>query len=144
MQIQSLGHVVLKVSDRARAEAFYTGILGLKQVAYYEPLRISFFSLGDHHDFAIQAMGADAPKADENGVGLQHVAFKLGDSIDILRAAKADLDAAGVATTPVDHGVTKSLYFQDPDGNTIEVYVDVSDVWRTDPQRVADARPLKL
>ena len=43
-----------------------------------------------------------------------------------------------------DHVVTKSIYFDDPDGNTIEVYVDASDVWRTDPQSVAAIAPLTL
>ena len=43
-----------------------------------------------------------------------------------------------------DHTVTESIYFDDPDGNTIEVYVDVSDVWRTDPQTVATIAPLSL
>jgi hypothetical protein len=31
-----------------------------------------------------------------------------------------------------------------PDGNMIEVYVDVSEVWHDDPQRVADFEPLTL
>lgn len=144
MQIQSLGHVVLKVRERARAEAFYGGVLGLKKVAYNEPYRISFYSLGDHHDFAIQEVGADAPGSTDQSVGLQHVAFKIGENLDILRAAKAEFDAAGIETRPVDHGVTKSLYFRDPDGNQLEVYVDVSDVWRADPQTVAEAKPLQL
>ena len=40
--------------------------------------------------------------------------------------------------------MTKSLYFQDPDGNGIELYVDASDVWRQVPQRVAQAVALEL
>jgi catechol-2,3-dioxygenase len=40
--------------------------------------------------------------------------------------------------------VSKSLYFQDPDGNGVEVYVDASQVWRTEPQRVAQVKPLQL
>ena len=32
----------------------------------------------------------------------------------------------------------------DPFGNTIELYVDTSDVWRTDPQQVATIAPLTL
>ena len=43
-----------------------------------------------------------------------------------------------------DHTVTQSIYFDDPDGNTIEVYIDASDVWRTDPQTVATMAPLSL
>jgi len=72
------------------------------------------------------------------------VAFKIGTTLDELRAARVKLDAAGVATTPIDHEVTKSLYFADPDGNGVEVYVDVSDAWRGDPGRVAKVKPLDL
>jgi catechol 2,3-dioxygenase len=72
------------------------------------------------------------------------VAFNIGTTIDELREAKAKLDVAGIATTPVDHEVTKSLYFVDPDGNGVEVYVDASDVWRREPQRVAQLMPLEL
>ena len=31
-----------------------------------------------------------------------------------------------------------------PDGNGIELYVDASDVWRREPQRVAQLKPLEL
>ena len=58
--------------------------------------------------------------------------------------AAGALEAAGITPDPVDHEVTKSLYFDDPDGNNVEVYVDVSDVWRTEPQRVAQIEPLDI
>ena len=72
------------------------------------------------------------------------MAFKIGNDIDVLREAKAHLDAAGVRTRPVDHEVTLSLYFEDPDGNGIELYVDTSDAWREEPQKVAQGEPLEL
>ena len=53
MQIESLGHVVIKVRDVARSEAFYNGVLGLPIVARNERSTMTFFSLGDHHDFAV-------------------------------------------------------------------------------------------
>jgi catechol 2,3-dioxygenase len=68
---------------------------------------------------------------------LQHVAFKVGDDIDALKQTKRDLEAAGVSVRPVDHGVTKSLYFTYPDGNGLEVYIDASDEWRGDPASIA-------
>lgn len=144
MKIQSLGHVVLKVRDRKRSEAFYAGVLGLPLVARFEGPLMSFFSLGDHHDFAVMEVGPDAPLPAENGVGVHHVAFKIGNSLDDLKKAKAYLEGAGIPVKPVDHEVTQSLYMQDPDGNGIEVYVDVSDVWRAEPQRVAQGRPLAI
>jgi catechol 2,3-dioxygenase len=144
MKIKGLGHVVLRVTDRARAEAFYSGVLGLPVCARFDEggMKMLFFSLGNHHDFAVMEVGGAA--ASTTGAGLHHVAFKIGDSLDELREAKARLDAAGIATNPVDHEVTKSLYFEDPDGNGVELYVDASDVWRREPQRVAQLSPLEL
>ncbi|MEX2616621.1 MAG: VOC family protein [Alphaproteobacteria bacterium] len=145
MKVQSLGHVVLRVSNLERAEAFYSGILGLPVCARYPERQMVFFSLGDHHDFAIASVGEDAPPAAGNTAGLAHVAFRLGDDLEILRKAKADLEAAGVTVQRiVDHEVSKSIYVNDPDGNGIEVYVDGSDIWKTEPQRVAQAQPLAL
>jgi len=144
MKIESLGHVVIKVSDQQRAEDFYHGVLGLPIAARGKQPPMTFFSLGNHHDFAIVALGKDAASAGDNAVGLFHVAFKIGDDIETLREARAHLDKAGVESTPVDHEVTQSLYFADPDGNVIELYVDVSDAWKKEPQRVAQAVPLKL
>ena len=144
MKIQSLGHVVLKVSNQARAEAFYNGILGLPIVARMQGRAMTFFSLGNHHDFAIAAIGDDAPEADKSAVGLAHVAFKIGDDLATLKAAQADLNAAGVQTRAIDHGVSQSLYFADPDGNGVEVYVDGSDIWKREPQAVANSQAMVL
>lgn len=145
MKIESLGHVVLKVRDRARAEAFYHGILGLPICARLDqPICMTFFSLGNHHDFAVMQVGADAPAPPAQSPGLLHVAFKIGNDLDTLREAKTHLEAAGVKVTPIDHDVTKSLYFDDPDGNNLEVYVDLSDAWKTDPMRIANLKRFEL
>lgn len=145
MKIQSLGHVVVKVRDRARSEAFYAGVLGLPVATRSDSLKMTFFALGGtHHDFALVEVGKDAPEADRNGVGLSHVAFKIGDDLEVLRQAKAELDRAGIACGAADHGVSASLYMADPDGNRIELYVDQSDAWKSDPAAVAHYRPLAL
>jgi catechol 2,3-dioxygenase len=146
MKIKSLGHVVLRVTDRERAERFYGGVLGLPICARYDEggLKMAFFTLGNHHDFAVMEVTGEGSGHGETAVGLHHVAFNIGTTLDELREAKAKLEAAGIATSPVDHEVTKSLYFADPDGNGIEVYVDASDVWRREPQRVAQVMPLEL
>ncbi|HXQ09734.1 MAG TPA: VOC family protein [Caulobacteraceae bacterium] len=146
MQIKSLGHAVLKVTDCARAEQFYGDLLGLPVCARFDEdgMKMTFFTLGNHHDFAVmEVSGAGSTRAD-TAVGLHHVAFKIGDDLAELREAKAKLEAAGIAFKPVDHEVTKSLYFEDPDGNGIELYVDASDIWRREPQRVAQLHPLEL
>ena len=144
MQIESLGHVVIKVRDVERSEAFYNGVLGLPVVARSTRGPMTFFSLGDHHDFAILAVGDDAESPGGKAVGLAHVAFKIGTTLDELKDAKQHLDERGIESAPVDHEVTQSLYFADPDGNQVELYVDTSDVWKSEPQRVAQASRLEL
>ncbi len=145
MRIQQLGHVVIKVRDLDRAEQFYSGVLGLPVVARRDTPPMTFFSLGNHHDFAILATGNDGPDSPPNAPGLFHVAFRIGESIEELSEAKAHLESKGVTVQMIaDHTVTKSIYFADPDGNGVEVYVDASDIWHQDPQRVADMEPLTL
>ena len=146
MQIKALGHVVLRVTDCERAERFYNGILGLPVCARFDEhgMRMTFFSLGNHHDFAVMQVSGEGSSHAESAVGLHHVAFKIGTDLDELREAKAKLEAAGIKPDPVDHEVTKSLYFADPDGNGVELYIDASDVWRREPQRVAQIAPLAL
>jgi catechol 2,3-dioxygenase len=146
MKIKSLGHVVLRVTDLERAERFYSGLLGLPLCARLDEagIKMAFFTLGNHHDFAVMEVNGESSDRSETAAGLHHVAFNIGTTLDELREAKVKLDAAGIAMHPVDHEVTKSLYFADPDGNGIELYVDASDVWRREPQRVAQLKPLEL
>ena len=142
MQIQSLGHAVVKVRDRERSERFYNGLLGMPIINRTE--RMTFFSLGNHHDLAIAEVGKDAPLPEHNAVGLAHLAFCLGREFEDLRAAKALLDAEGIATRPIEHGKTYSLYLADPDGNGIELYVDRYDDWRESPVQEPVSIPLVI
>jgi catechol-2,3-dioxygenase len=144
MKVQALGHVVIKVRNRELAERFYSGLLGIRIAARMTEPPMTFFSLGNHHDFAITVVGDDAPSAPERAPGLFHVAFKVGNTLDELREAKVRLKAAGLDAIAFDHVVTQSLYVADPDGNTVELYVDGSDAWKTNPAIVASIGPLQL
>ncbi len=146
MVVQALGHVVLKVSDLKRSVPFYRDVLGLKEVARLGRGMV-FFSAGDkHHDLALAEIGPNASSPSPHAVGLYHVAFKVGDSLDELRAWKRHLDRHGVPILGMaDHKVSQSLYVADPDGIEIELYVDTDPrIWREDPASVATVEPLAL
>lgn len=146
MKIQGVGHVVLKVRDLDRSAQFYRDVLGLKEVARYQN-RMVFFSAGqNHHDLAILSVGPNAPAPDPVSVGLYHVALKIGDNLDLLREAKAHLEAHGVKIRGVsDHRVSQSIYVEDPDGNVVELFVDADPaLWVRDPSSVATVLPLQL
>jgi len=80
-------------------------------------------------------------------IGLYHIGIKIGDSLDELRDALRELQAAGVTITGAsDHTVSQSLYLLDPDGNEVELYVDVDpSIWEKNPAAVlSPIKPLRL
>ena len=125
IQARKLGHIVLKVRDAAKSRDFYTRTLGLK-VAHKDLERGAvFLSFGEaHHDLALfQLATGDAPDAAQPG--LHHMAWQLG-SVEELEAAYRELKALGVPIeSTVEHNVTRSIYFPDPDGNRVELYCDM-------------------
>jgi catechol 2,3-dioxygenase len=146
MQIQSIGHVVLKVRSLERSIPFYRDTLGMKEVARYRGTMV-FFSFGsNHHDLALLQLGEQASHPAESDTGLYHVAFKVGDSLDELRACKAHLEQHGVTILGIsDHLVSQSIYIHDPDGIDIELYVDADPaLWKDKPEAVAAVKPLAL
>ena len=146
MQVKALGHVVLKVRNLERSVTFYRDILGMKEVARYRGSMV-FFSFGsNHHDLGLLQIGEHASQPAQTGIGLYHVAFKVGDSLDELRECKAHLEQHGVPILGTsDHGVSQSLYLHDPDGIEIELFVDADpSVWRNNPAAVATIKPLML
>jgi catechol 2,3-dioxygenase-like lactoylglutathione lyase family enzyme len=57
---------------------------------------------------------------------VQHIAFKVA-SMDELLAAKARLEAAGIAVVgPTDHTLFHSIYCFDPNGHRLELAVDTA------------------
>ena len=141
-----LGHAVLKVRSLAVSVPFYRDVLGMKEVTRYRGVMV-FFSFGEnHHDLALLEVGATASDPPEHGVGLYHLAFKIGDSLDELRAFRERLTRMGVPLAgQSDHRVSQSLYLNDPDGLLIECYVDADPaIWKNDPSAVAYVGPLKL
>ncbi len=152
MSVRELGHIVLYVRDVRRSAAFYRDVLGWRQVLPEpgsDPVGAAAFSSGrTHHELLLIEVGADAaPIPPGRRVGMYHFGLKVGDSDDELRAAlKAVQDAGATVVGTSDHTVTHSLYILDPDGNEIELYVDVAGVdWQSHPELIGAAiRPLKL
>ena len=149
-EVQELGHIVLYVRDLARSVEFYQKVLGWPLISPTVPgMPAAAFSGGrTHHELLLIEVGPNAtPIPPGRRVGLYHFGLKVGDSDEELRAALARLVESDVPIVgATDHNVTHSLYIVDPDGNEIELYIDVPGVdWRADPMALlAPARPLSL
>ena len=148
-----VGHVVLRVRSLAVSVPFSTALLGLREVARLDEASqavvgapIAFLSFGvNHHDLALLEAPQARP-ADTQCAGLVHVAFRIGSHIDELRDFDAHRRKLGVALHQArDHEVSLSLYLLDPDGLTVEVYVDGDPAsWAARPEAVATVRPLRV
>lgn len=141
MQVKELGHIVLYVRDLAASTRFYRDVLGWEPLVGGSealPFAAAAFvssSHRTHHELLLIEVGDQAAALPRGRrVGMYHFGLKVGDSDDELREAVATLrehDVTLVGAT--DHGMTHSLYIKDPDGNEIELYIDVPGVDWNDP-----------
>jgi catechol 2,3-dioxygenase len=131
VQVQALGHVVLKVRNLQRSEGFYSGTLGMRVILRISDPPMTFFTLettANHHDFALMEVGPFASSPTDRATGLAHVAFKVGSSVQEFGLARSLLEGSG---NPIlyeaERAFSRSVHVLDPDGNEIELYVDISD-----------------
>lgn len=147
IQVQRIGHVVLNVSSLTKSVPFYRDVIGLREVGRYGETMVFFSATGaNHHDLALAEVGDEAERPREPHTGLCHIALKIGDGMDVLKAAKSHLEKLGVSIKRIEnHRVSQSIYLSDPDGNEIELYADDDpDIWARDPSAVATVEPLNL
>lgn len=141
-----LGHVVFYVRDLARSIAFYTDIVGLDLKSRIFSGRAALLSGGrTHHELLLIQVGAAPGPLAGRRLGLYHVGWKIGESLDQLHAAHQRCVAAGYPIGGMaDHSVSQSLYLRDPDGNEVELFVDNPEFdWRVDDSWMeAPVKPL--
>jgi catechol-2,3-dioxygenase len=130
--VTRLNHAVLFVRDIEMAAAFYREAFGFVELQRPEGMRAVFLRSpdgGNHHDLGLFEIGPDAPRPARGMTGLYHLACEV-DTIETLAAMAMSLRSLGAHTGSSDHGVSKSLYGRDPDGNEFEIMWAVpTDAW---------------
>jgi len=148
MKAHYLGHVVFYVKDLEQSLTFYRDLLGFQEVGrIFNGAAAALTGGRTHHELLLIQVGdAPGPPTGQHR-GLYHIGIKIGDNLDELRAAKKDLERAGIAIDGMsDHTVSQSLYLRDPDGNEVELYADADEsVWKSNPAAVVSPiKPLRL
>jgi catechol-2,3-dioxygenase len=121
--VARLNHAVLFVRDAQRSAEFYGRVFGFEVVSSEMGGQALFMRAGggdNHHDLGLFTVGPDAPRAPRGSTGLYHLAWEV-PTIGDLAAAAGILREEGALGGASDHGVSKSLYGADPDGNEFEI-----------------------
>jgi catechol-2,3-dioxygenase len=117
-----LAHIVFKTADKNRLMAWYGQVLNAHVV--FQNDFIGFLTYDDeHHRIAFIQIPGLEPNSGKS-TGLHHVAFTYA-TMDGLISNYERLRDAGVRPAHcVNHGPTTSMYYSDPDGNSVELQID--------------------
>lgn len=119
-KIGKVGHVVLSVSDTQASAKWYADVLGMELMNYTPGLEMAFLSFGtrDHDIALVKTEGVEL-----GSTGLSHTALALEGGEEELKEMYQRIKASGAKIDFLaDHGLTKSFYFFDPDGNRLEIF----------------------
>ena len=114
-------HFVLRVSDLEASIQWYAAVLGMEMVHRAEKLAFMTYD-EEHHRLALVETPVEA--ATPGAPGLDHVAYTLSSLGDLMATYKRLKTKDIMPVWPINHGLTTSLYYADPDGNRVEFQVE--------------------
>src|SRR6202166_2107219 len=120
-----IGHVHLKGADLDRALEFYRGILGFEITQRLGDGAVFLSAGGYHHHIALntwESLGGSPPPP--GTTGLYHTAIVYPTRAALATALRRVLAAGIPLQGAADHGVSESIYLNDPDENGVELYCD--------------------
>jgi catechol 2,3-dioxygenase len=126
-RIRRVGHLVLRVKDMERSRRFFEEVLHFPVVAQNERGMV-FFSTDvadNHHMLALVPSKEGAAMPQPEAIGMQHVSFELASFAELKEAYRVFKEKGVNICYTTYHGISKSIYFNDPDGNMLEVYCNV-------------------
>jgi catechol 2,3-dioxygenase len=137
-----VNHIVLHVRDIDEAHQFWSGLLGFRQVGeLHEAPMVMRFYAGDtahHHDLALME-NTELPTPPPEWsllpgpLAVNHLAITYPDRASWLEQIEFLRDQGVKVNARVNHGMTHSVYINDPNGYGVEVLYDLPiEVWGAD------------
>ncbi|MCF6114995.1 VOC family protein [Mesorhizobium muleiense] len=117
-RIVGLRHVGMVAENPAALARFYEDVLGLQVVG----------GSGEENPFGATAFLSSDPAEESHQIAiftnpaLRHIAFKVGTLADLRAAYTRIIDMGLPIKMAFNHGVSLAFYFDDPEGNLVEVY----------------------
>lgn len=120
-----LAHLGIYVHDRERMQRFYTEVLGLMVTDQGEGragMHLTFMSGNprNHHQFVLVTGRPDTAGFNP----IQQMSFMVDSLADLREVHRRALSLGASDMRLVSHGNAWSIYFKDPEGNTVEAYLD--------------------
>lgn len=117
-----LAHYVIRAKRWDEMLAWYRTVFQM-QTSFEAPV-IAFLTYDDEHHRIAFLNTAHLPAPEDQRTGIDHVAFTYR-SLDELLATWERLKTKGIEPFwCINHGMSTSMYYRDPDGNEIELQVD--------------------
>lgn len=119
--VRALGEVALRVNRLDQMQAFYTNVIGLELMRRFE--RAAFFRIADGyagHTTVLALFDRNSPVKPEHST-VDHLAFTI--ALEDYEPQRQRLEALGLAVTTATHEwvLWRSIYLEDPEGNTVEL-----------------------
>lgn len=136
-----IGHMNLFVGELERSLRFFSDICGLEVVGRSDRIGAGFVSNGNtHHDVGVLVATGEGliakdghvqvPKGRGRSAGLNHIGWEMESEAQLVEAYERAVEAGLRIHRTVDHGISRSVYVFDPDGNLHEIYADSVKDWR--------------
>lgn len=140
IRTRKLGHIALRVGDIERSRGFYAAVLDMKVTSEDPKAGECALGLepGRRDIFLYRSPTAERPGSERPG--LLHFAWRLEDFGKVQDAYRA-LCGMGMEPRTTLHNVTHSIYVQDPDGHTVELY---SDRWENGFEAMRTLGPMSV
>lgn len=117
-----LSHVHLKVNDIKSVKPFYEEFFGM---TVSDDLGTFVFLTNQttHHTLALQQTPTEFTSASQK---LYHIAFEVNSEEELYGFARR-LRSSNIQFSAVDHGISWAIYFNDPEGTGLELFLDRRD-----------------
>ena len=124
-----LHHVTLKTTRLQEMIDWYKMLIG-GEVTYMDPRNAWMTNDDANHRIAFlvaPGLSDDAAKTSHNG--MHHSAFEYDSFDDLMTSYKRLKDEGLEPAFSLEHGLTTSLYYRDPEGNFVELQSDAFGDW---------------
>ena len=136
-------HLVLQTPNFPAMTAWYKTVLSATPM--FENGVVCFLSYDEEHHRLMIGRNPNVTPRDPQAAGVVHFAYAV-ETLEDLANYYLRLKRAGITpATCINHGFTTSIYYLDPDGNEVELFVDNPAFdWKSDASWMeAPAKPLK-